>query len=630
MFCHSPLILTMMASATAACGVNIQPATPAYSPQAIVQQRKDASELLQKMARTFSGGEKKLTIKPGVYRFDRNVDLRNLDGVTIDGQGAEFVFTLKKGSLRLINCRNTTLKNISLDVDPVPFIQGTVMAINPTAKNIDLKLDPGYPDYFKIFGNNKKKLRCIFLDSKGEKSLNVNDSTTHILKKVSPGVLRIDGRRVFYPRNPTLKIGDRVALPLRFGSGGIQVISCSGLTMENISIYAAAGFAIQEFGISEGGNVYRKCRIVRRPGTSRLMAGVADGFHSMQQKKGPKLIECEISHTFDDLINIHGFMQFIVDKKSPTEIVVAGPFGQDFAKGSKLYFYAIPEAKPLGTATVVECSRLKDLSVEKIKEEISSHVKKEFNLWIRPFSQSEPCVVKLDRPVKAEKFDFLCSHDYACEGAVIEKCYLHDGNIRGILLKAPNSLVKNCRIEHINRSGITIKPEVFWLEGPFPSNIKIIDNILIDCGFGAISKIEKYSEIAPIEVFSNFTRRLFPPLFTDSINISNIEIKGNRIVNAPGPGIMIINTRDAVVSDNTIVNPAAKDWEFNMLDLTANLPAGIKTTPEKFSVAQRPYFGIFIMSSENISGSGNQVEKTAPYCRGTVGVGPWTNNIKLK
>lgn len=626
---HTPLILTSMTVATIVCGGNIKPASPTYSPQIVAQQRTAAVSLIQELKKTIASGKKQFTIKSGIYRFDNSFNLKKLDGMTIDGQGAEFIFTLKKGGMRLIECQNTTVKNIFLDIDPLPFIQGTVIEVNANSKTIDIKLDPGYPDYFKLAGNNKKNMRCIFFDPEGKKALDINDSATKPPRQVSPGVLRIDGPRVFYPRKRALKQGDRVVINMRYGGGGIRVEKCSNITLENISIYAAGGFGIHEYGIGNGGNIYKGCKIIRRPDTSRLMAGASDGFHSMQQKKGPKLLGCEISYTFDDLINIHGFQQFVINKKSSTEMIIGGPFEQDFTKGSTLYFYSSPDAKPLGKAIVVECTKLTDCTQKEIEKPIKQYFKEKFSLRIRSFSRSEPCLIKLDRPIPAEQFDLVCSRDYAGSGAIIENCILHDGNIRGVLLKSPNTLVKNCRIERTARSGIVIKPEIYWLEGPFPDGIKIINNTLIDCGFGAISKKEKYSEIAPIAVLSNFSKRLFPPLFTSSVNMKNIEISGNNIINAPGPGIIIFNAANVVVNNNVIVNPAAKYWEFNMLDLTANLINHGEISPTELSVIQKPYYGILIMSSENIHGSGNQVKKSANYCRGTVGVGPWTKNISF-
>jgi len=47
----------------------------------------------------------------------------------------------------------------------------------------------------------------------------------------------------------------------------------------SLSIYGSTNLAIHEQG-GAGGNVYHNLKLIRRPGSNRLMVSNADGFHS--------------------------------------------------------------------------------------------------------------------------------------------------------------------------------------------------------------------------------------------------------------------------------------------------------------------------------------------------------------
>ena len=84
----------------------------------------------------------------------------------------------------------------------------------------------------------------------------------------------------------------------------VQAINSSGLLVEDVTIHAGGNMGIFErFG--EGGNVYRRIAIVRKPGWSGLLALNADGFHSSDVGTGPTLEDSMISFTGDDFVNVH-------------------------------------------------------------------------------------------------------------------------------------------------------------------------------------------------------------------------------------------------------------------------------------------------------------------------------------
>jgi len=53
-----------------------------------------------------------------------------------------------------------------------------------------------------------------------------------------------------------------------------------------------------------GGHIYRRVKIVRKPGSRGLMSLNADGFHSYALEQGPTLEDSEIAFTGDDFLNL--------------------------------------------------------------------------------------------------------------------------------------------------------------------------------------------------------------------------------------------------------------------------------------------------------------------------------------
>lgn len=45
-----------------------------------------------------------------------------------------------------VGCERVTARGLAIDYDPLPFTQGTVVAVDATARSFDWRLDAGYPD----------------------------------------------------------------------------------------------------------------------------------------------------------------------------------------------------------------------------------------------------------------------------------------------------------------------------------------------------------------------------------------------------------------------------------------------------------------------------------------------------
>lgn len=575
----------------------------------------DVDALIASLGEAIDAGSKSFAICPAVYRFGRrSFELKNVRDMAIDGQGATFVFALPGGRVRLESCQDVTVKNLFLDMEHPPFIQGTIRAIDRTNQTIDFSVDEGFLSEYR---SGQTSARYVIMDPAGLRELPLPDALSPPPVELASGLTRGRPVRLFQPGTDRFDVGYKVVINMRGTGGGVFVSRSSRITLEDVVVYSAGSFAFHESGRSEGGNVYRRCKLVPRPGSPSIWAGAADAFHSMNQRRGPHLIDCEFSWAFDDLINIHGFINLIIEQRDSDHLLLAGPFERDFDVGDTLKFYRYPDAVPAGEAVVMEITPVAEPTgkeVERRAREFFSATNK--HNPIRSFPGSQPSLVKLDRPVDLNEFDLAVSSAYSGRGAVIENCHLHHGHVRGILLKSPDATIKNCTIEHIHRSGIVLLAEQYWLEGPFPNNVRIVDNVLRNCAFSSLTGP------APIHTTSNFARPR--ENISHAFNIHNIEISGNTIVDAPGVAIKLVNADGVLVRNNTIIDPFRGLDIDEMLDLSAGIPPN-----EVTDVMRNPYWGILTISSRNVRGSGNRAENTPPAWRGMVGVGAWSENIEI-
>ena len=582
-------------------------------------------ELRASLDAALASGKKMFRIPPRVYRFTANVELRNTDGFTLEGGGAILVFAPGGGQLVLRDCRNCLVKGLTLDMDPLPFTQGTVRSVAPATHAVEIELDLGFQRI--DVKSQGKGHRFAFFSPDGERELPILDTANPPLTEIAPGRIRVTSPAFFGQVDHALAPGDRVVVTLaNKGGGGLTLQNSSGIRVEDLTIWAAGGFAIRESGFAEGGHTYLRCRVVRRPGSGRLMAGASDGLHSFTQRKGPRLQDCEISHCFDDLVNIHGFVNIALEQRDGWWRVLC-PAGQDFGVGSRLLFYASPNAEPLGEATIKSCRVLSDSPLGEVEQRVREHFRGSYGgLRLRSFMRPQVCELEFDRPVALKPYDFVSCPDFGGSGAVVEDCHFHDGHVRGILLKSSDSVVARCRFERVARSGLVLAPEIYWLEGPFPQNIRIEGNTFIDCGYGAVGKAEKHWEFAPLQVVSAFSSRLFPPLFSSAVNMQGIRCMGNRIVRAPGPGIFIMNTADVTLEENRVIEPGSLPGERAVLDLNRNLPATANLTASERDMLRDPSYGILLMSVRSVRAAGNQVEGG----KGLVGKGWGVEGLDLR
>ena len=578
-------------------------------------------EVLERIRRAGRNGSGMVRIPPGDYRFPgrEGILLENLRDISLEAEGATFWFSSEvTAGVHFRNCRNVRLSGLALDMEELPFLQGTLLDVG------DVRLVIRLEEYFirRFHGQrDQDHFRLMFLDAAGEHEVdNLDfivpretlsfDAAGNLLVPVSEPVARHWRYQLRTPRP-----GDRIVLGMRHEGGMLLVDGCETMCFEAVTVYASPCFAFYESGHGGGGNSYRRCRLIRRPGTDRLLASAADCFHSMNQHRGPLIEACEFSWAMDDLVNIHGYFHVVVEPLAKDELLIVTPFGTDLPDGTELFFFSAPRGVEKCRAVVVS-SRETVGSEEEGLRCIKELYKRKFGIELQSFPGGSFCRIRLDRPVDIEPGDFACSYGSCGSGAILRNNHLHDCHVRGILLKAADCRIEGNCIERIALNGIILKPEFFWLEGPMPRNIVIRGNRLNDCAFG-------HTAIAAILVMCGCCA---PPSdrITPTINTEKITIADNEISNCnAGPAIAVFNSRNPRVSNNRINRPFSNPAAFGNLDISRRLDFfGRPLSEEESSRLREMHSAILFLSSEAIECPDNRLNDPGHRCRTLIYTGP--------
>ena len=554
----------------------------------ILAQRAAGEQMAYDIRDAIDRGDSKITIEPGFYRIGRDaVQSIIIDGArdfTVNAHGVHVIQESTTAHLIVRNSINTTVRGFKFDLATLPFTQGVVTALHPEDNSFDVLIDQGYmlPDTGWV------NQRVMMFNYDGSRMLpkDYNDN----LRRIEPlggknFRLELQQRTIFEPEYE-LEIGSRLAISLRGGSHAVIVSNSTNCVLEDIDVYAAGYFGAYHGG-GNGGNIFRRFRIIRRPETDRLISVSSDGFHAGPSRVGPQLIEVEIAHTQDDLVNIQANMNIVYDVVDGRTMYVCLNDFRDFDVGSEIMFYDLETLEYRGSANIVDIQRVTDPRFGQNATRLPSEIMLQTGVPLIAIRTNVVYRVRFDRDVDVLPFDVFVSHDFATAGSVIRDSYFHNGFVRGIMLRSPGGVIENNRFRHIFGPAIYINAERFWHEGPFPSDVRITGNIIDEASI-SISSFHVHPSSIVVATVPDGGQAF------NALHYGNIEIRDNRIYNSGGAGIFIVNTFDSIIADNYIINP----WSSNF--------GRLERSGSAFGFTD-VFASIFIDFSENITLENNTI-----------------------
>lgn len=500
-----------------------------------------ANPLQQEIDLAIARGEKQIRLKQRQYRCDSRLELKKLDGVTIDGNGAELIrTTLSAGGILISGCRGLTLKNLTLDFDPLPFTQGRITRIQ--GNQVHFQIDRGYPRLTPPYA--VRQINFFEADGVRWKRLRNGDvyGPTHIVSSDS-------GYCVFARVPEELERGDRIILNIR-SSFGIMIERSGGTTLSDLRIWSAPGVAVLgRFNL--GGDLFRRIVIERGPAPSeqaapRLISTSADGLNYAFSRPGIRLEQCDFSYMGDDSVNFHSVALPIAYRKNGRTLDVLRQFGREsfpetVCAGDRVRLLSA------GTYEVKAEAKIAGFKLSPRNYRIADVNRFYQRNWNRAAGKFTAYEVTLDRDLEFSDGDFLDLPGLAVSDFTIRDNYFHDHRARGLRIMSSDGVIENNRIERTKSAAISVGCEYgYWREAGWVKNIIIRNNRLKQIGRGSMTTPDSYtpgaiSVFAKLEDYSGSCR-----------GNRNILIEKNSINGSEGAGIFVFRGDGITIRGNQL------------------------------------------------------------------------------
>ncbi|MEO0586622.1 MAG: right-handed parallel beta-helix repeat-containing protein [Planctomycetota bacterium] len=252
-------------------------------------------------------------------------DLTGLNGVEIDGQGAELVFHGEIIPVMANRCRDLRIANITIDWARPFLSQGLV--VDADAGRIRLDMHPDHPfevhdgrvtftgtDYRSSYLHNM----LAFDAERREPAFRAVDHYGLMpkLRAASAGSTRLDLFGEFAkPPAPgevmVIKHHGRTAPGMCFDR-------CRGVEVEDVAIHHAGGMAF--VGQATRDIALRRCTVAPPADSDRVFSAHADATHFTDCHGRIELADCTFANQLDDATNIHGIYRRVDGSGSTTRL----------------------------------------------------------------------------------------------------------------------------------------------------------------------------------------------------------------------------------------------------------------------------------------------------------------------
>ena len=400
-----------------------------------------------------------------VLRFHRSSD------VTVDGRGSTFLLGPDVRFLRLTHSSRYVMRNLNVDFHPLPFVDGTVVAVNATERHIDVRVPHNADDSDKSplpsGGATRQDGEQAFFGMLWQPGPYGLVSTHYWVDRmeplagpphddaVSPRVVRVYAGEDFHRFNDVKPDESRISLPVpgiahRFGPGAcFELWDNDTVSMENVELWSAPWFGFSVFR-NRGRVTFSGVHIRPKPNSGRLTSTWRDGFHVKGNSATLLWEDCIVAGTNDDAYNLSNHSSRVRAVISPTRIVVQQIY--------PLNVMPWHEGETLAAADADAHTLLGRSLITKV-----THSPMTRTIGDRP--AASPVTLELERPIPALE-----------PGAMVwEPAFAN-----------PNTTLRRCRIEKSCRLQTPVTLEscdvtaFLWFygegrEGPFPSDVVLSD-----------------------------------------------------------------------------------------------------------------------------------------------------------
>ncbi|MFA5689132.1 MAG: right-handed parallel beta-helix repeat-containing protein [Kiritimatiellales bacterium] len=527
------------------------------------QQREAGIEIFDGIQAAAESGVQEFTVPPGHYRITKSWNFNNFSNLTVNGSNAVLWIEDISASIFFKNCENVRFCGFTVDFDPVPYVQGEIVAINNGAMTIDLRVDEGFFPAVNLLLRGLGSPVALF------------DAQTRKLKPdfmkrpiVKGSVEQIDEETIRFKlsgyQNLTLtqmnyKNGDPLVIPLR-RVPLFWLYDSQGVTFEHVSVYTAAGMAFRMHRCQE--TAFKYVNIARRPDSDRLLSICADAFHGINSH-GILVENCSIEDIGDDVLNYHSYYSVVLQQKAADTLLISDTYwemGLDQLNlaGKTVEFYDALTGKMIGSSKITAFNPIPFTpEIEQLIENLPA------NHFVIPSdvnTYSNQGEIQLADPITLPAGTLVGLPHYSSD-FVIRSNRCMNIRSRGIIVQGRTGIIEGNRFEWMTHCPVSIGPMAAqspansYAESGTGGDIVISNNVMIDTSFGQTIRSDWHLQRGAITIFgieksggaiTNYSTR-------------TVAIENNQIIRSGLCAVYAQSVDGLTVANNEITNPQMFD-----------------------------------------------------------------------
>lgn len=399
-------------------------------------------------------------------QFTIGINMDNLKNVTLEGDSSEFIFHGNMQIMRIFQCENIRVQNLSVDWDHPFMYQGKY--VNATDDYIDIAFDRSeYPyviedgqfyltgegwkakptGYFNLFDRDTKEI--LYQSHDGNNDYLFNSKAVEI----QPGIVRFYGKPNIKPPKGTYT----TLMAGRYITTGISISNSRNVYLKNVTLYHALSHGF--VGVKSENITMDNANVKVNEKKGRVFSIIADASHFTNCKGLIKVINCAHTGAMDDFINVQGGYTPIDSIADERSVIISNDRGVGSA-GDEIWF-----------VNSVYCQRSEPRiikSVESIGENGRFFLKKII------FSTPLPAEVKAG--------DYMENKTWTPSVEIRNCKILKQHRARGILVTTPQKVVIENNYFRTAGTAILIEGDMdYWFESGANRDVTIRNNIFDNC-----------------------------------------------------------------------------------------------------------------------------------------------------
>lgn len=482
----------------------------------------------------------------------------HIKDITIEGNGAMFMFHGKMSPWAFVECENIKMQNLNIDFERPTMSEMTFKTVTDSSITATIFPDSKYTiihDRLIWYGEGWGMKNFHAIRTNPATGINTYSSWDPFLncsvQQIDELTVKFSGR--FSGDN--FKPGDVLTIrdPIRDETGGFINLS-SNISLSNINVYYMHGLGIlAQFSKDIS---FDHVNIAPGPGSKRTMSSFADAMHFSSCGGQIKIENCKFKGLHDDPINVHGTHLKIIEIISESKLKIRFMHPQTY--GFKAFFehdsiaFVHPE-----TLQVFARGQIKNSAL------ISDY----------------EMVIELTHPIPRGLLKGDCLENLSWTPSLtVRNCRFESVNTRGLLVTTRGKvLIEKNIFYRTGMHAILIGDDAMsWFESGPVEDVLIRGNEFIECAYNSSpdnyaiaiapenhSLLKNYYVHHNIRIENNIFKVYDAPIMT-ARSVDGLTFKNNKIIQThfmePGIGnnsFRLIACKQVIISENNFNT----DWK---------------------------------------------------------------------